>query len=187
MDFLEALFGIFFTPENWSVEYILSAVSILLVAVGGFFSYGQWDKANKTKRAEFIKEILTQLRFDQEMSRVVKMIDYEDGWYGAEFHNGEKELEDSVDKLLSYLSYVCYLKEEGHLTDKEFGILRYELIRVCNSRDIQSYLWNLYHFSKSQGTECSFRYLIDYGEKNGLFASDFYSSSCSSYPQMLNF
>ena len=92
-----------------------------------------------------------------------------------------------IDKLLSYLSYICYLKQENNISDKEFRILQYEINRTCTSPSIQGYLWNLYHFSRKQGTDCSFQYLIDYGIKNNIIEKSFLDPKCFLYEKTLNF
>lgn len=117
------------------------------------------------------------------------MIDYGTSWYDRNFHNREDDLEYRVDKVLSFLNYVCYLRKEKNLGKKEFRILCYEVNRVCISPDIQNYLWNLYHFSVKQGTECSFQDLIEYGmEKRIIDRKSFLSSTSeNNYTKYLNF
>ena len=174
--------------NNWTVADILSLLSILLVIVGGIFAYKQWSAANRIKRTEFINQIIDKLRFDKDMVKIMYKIEYDYEWYGQDFHNNNVELEYIIDKLLSYLSYICYIYKMGNIKKKEFRILRYELNRTCSSPAVQSYLWNLYHFSKGQHTECTFQYLIDYGVKNKIIDKEiFLDNSCDKYPQYLNF
>ena len=72
------------------------------------------------------------------------IIDYDDDWYNDNFH-GSKDLEPQIDKLLSYLSYICYLRKKKILTNHEFQVFTYQLNRTCNSFSIEEYLWNLNH------------------------------------------
>ena len=185
--FLESLFKTISTPENWSVDDVLSAISIILVIFGGFFTYRQWAAANKTKRTEFIKQIMERLRFDKELVDTMYIIEYDHTWYDENFHDRDDDLEYRIDKLLSYLSYICYLKQENNISDKEFRILQYEINRTCTSPSIQGYLWNLYHFSRKQGTDYSFQYLIDYGIKNNIIEKSFLDPKCFLYEKTLNF
>ena len=101
--------------------------------------------------------------------------------------DGYDDFEHKIDELLSYLSYICYLKKERNISKKEFRILQYEINRTCTSPCIQAYLWNLYHFSQKQGSECSFQYLIDYGIKNKLIDKSFLKPDCKLYEKTLNF
>lgn len=186
-DFLASLLSKFLRSENWTVEDILSSITIILSIAGGVFAYRQWTVSNKTKRTELIKQIMEQLRFDKEMVDTIYLLEYDDMWYDGNFHNRDDDLEYRIDKLLSYLSYICYLKKENNISNKEFRILMYEVNRVCTSPCIQSYLWNLYHFSREEGVECSFQYLIDYGISNKLIDQSFLNAGCCLYEKTLNF
>jgi len=159
--------GISLTFDNW-----LSLLSVLFISIGGCFALYQWRSSIKTKRAEFINQILEKLRFDRELADTMYIVDYDQNWYSREFH-GSNELEGAIDKLFSYLDYICYLKDTKNITKTEFNIFRYEIHRVCISISTQSYLWNLYHFSKKNKSACSFQYLINYGINSKLFPKDF--------------
>ena len=186
-DFIDALLGIMINPENWSVDNILSAISIILVILGGLFAFTRWNASNQIKRTEHIKQIIEQLRFDKEMTTTMYIIEYDDAWYDEDFHNGNSDFEHQVDKLLSYLSYICYLKKENNISKREFRILQYEINRTCTSPCVQAYLWNLYHFSRSQGSKCSFQYLIDHGIQHKLIDKSFLKKNCELYTKTLNF
>ncbi len=62
--------------NNWSISDVLSFISIILVIIGGIFGYKQWVYSNKTKRADFINQIINTLRFDREIVETIYMIDY---------------------------------------------------------------------------------------------------------------
>lgn len=188
MEFIKSLYMLVFNIQNWSVDNVLSMVSIILVIIGGIFAYRQWKSANTTRRAELINQILEKLRFDKEFSDTLYLIDYKYGWYNENFHNHKHGLEYQVDKLMSYFSYICYLQKERKIRYKEFCILKYEINRACSSPDVQCYLWNLYHFSQRQRTPCSFQYLIDYGLKQKLIdREEFINSKSIYYTKTLNF
>ena len=124
IDFLEvgnyfgSLWEIFINVRGWNVENILAGISIVLVIIGGIFGYHQWATGNKTKRTELIYQIVEKMRFDKEMANTMYMIDYNQEWYGESFHKDKGELEYKVDKLLAYMSYVCYLYREQKITNE---------------------------------------------------------------------
>ena len=187
-DFVSSLVGTISNPQNWSVDNILSTISIVLAIIGGVFAYKKWSLTSKTQRSEFTNQILEKLRFDQEMATTMNSIDYSLFSYNDFFKNSNKDLEYRIDNLLSYLSYIGYLYKEKNISKKEFAILKYEVTRVCGSKSIQDYLWNIYHFSKKQGTTCSFQYLIDYGINYGLIdPNSFFDSTSEYYIKRLNF
>lgn len=174
--------------NNWSVSDILTLISIILAIFGGLFAYQQWKYSNKTKRANFIDQILNKLRFDREIVETINMIDYDFSWYNEKFHHNHNDVEYKVDKTLSYLSYICYLIKEKHISKRDFIILEYEINRTCISPDVQCYLWNLYHFSVSQKSKCSFQFLIEYGIQNKLIEEDeFMNPESKKYKKRLEF
>ena len=125
---------------NW-----FSLFSIIALGIGGIFALIQWHKSIQLKRSEFINQIIEKLRFNNEIVKAMYLVDYDQTWYDENFH-GASEKEYVIDKLLSYLSYICYLIKEHHLKKKESSILEYELRRACESWSVQAYLYNLYHF-----------------------------------------
>jgi hypothetical protein len=169
-----------FTIDNW-----LTLISLFFVVSGGFFVYLQWRKNLKIRRAEFIAQILEKLRFDKKLIETMYMVDYNQNWYDDSFHNNNNELEKSIDTLFSYLDYVCYLENNANISKKEFKIFQYEINRVCVSKSTKQYLWNLYHFSKKNGTDCSVQFLVNYGIKNKLFPKDFFKNT-TLYSKTLN-
>ena len=85
---------------------------------------------NQTRRIELIHQIIEKLSFDKDIAWIMYMIDYGTSWYDRNFHNREDDLEYRVDKVLSFLNYVCYLRKEKSLGKREFRILCYEVNRV---------------------------------------------------------
>lgn len=169
---------------NLSTENWLSIISLVFVAISGIFIYYQWGKSVKIKRAEFINQIIEKLRFDKELITAMYIIDHNNqNWYNSSFHGSEFEC--SIDKLFSYVDYICYLKNMKNISDTEFKIFQYEIHRICVSHSSKKYLWNLYHFSKKNKTNCSFQYLIDYGISSKLFSKDF-KDNYSLYKKTLN-
>jgi hypothetical protein len=169
---------------NFTVDNYLSLISLVFVAIGGLFVYQQWKKNLKIKRAEFIYQILEKLRIDKDIPAILYIIDYNQEWYDSSFHDNS-ELESSIDKTFSYLDYICYLKQTNNITKTEFKIFQYEIHRVCISSSSKKYLWNLYHFSKKNGTPCTFQYLIDYGVDSKILKKDF-KTNTTLYSKILN-
>jgi hypothetical protein len=119
--------------KNLTIDNCLTLISIFLVIIGGIFSLTQWRSGNKVKRAEFLEQIISKLIFDEEIVKTMYMIDYNYNWYDEHFHNNKNGLEKSVDKLLAYIDYICYLKEIRNITQKEFVIIQYEISRILIS------------------------------------------------------
>ena len=149
-----------------TIDMIIKALTITIGAAASSIALLTWKQSIKTKRAEFINQIIEKIRFNKEFSKAVYYIDYEQNWYNANYHGSE--LEPKIDMVLSYFSYICYLRETRLISKKELDIFEYWLKRLCDSQSIQLYLWNIYHFSNARKSPCSFKSLIDYGLDNGF-------------------
>jgi len=171
--------------RNWTIDNFLTLSSMVLMSIGGIFALIQWISSKKIRKAEFVHQIINRLRFDDEMQKVMYLIDYNHKWYSENFHNSE--LENRVDKLLSYIDYICYLYFLKNISNNEFRILKYEINRICISPSVQAYLWNLYHFSKRMNTNCSFMHIIDYGIKKKIIKNEFKENGKDLYFKYLNF
>ncbi|MBD5585479.1 MAG: hypothetical protein HDQ88_10385 [Clostridia bacterium] len=146
------------------IEMLSLIFTVVIAIVGGIFAYVQWQKAKKVRRAEFIEDIITNLRTKPSFVRAMNIFDYRTDWYNEDFH--QSELEHDVDAFLSYLTYICYLRKMAILTPSEFKLLSYEIDRVCTNTSTRTYLWNIYHFAHSVGTLCSFEVLVKYMLEN---------------------
>lgn len=161
-----------FTNEI-SIADIISIISVVFVLFGGVFGCYQWRKNVSLKRAEYIRDLTEKIRTDNDIKDVVYKFDYDEKWYSEDFHNsGEEELK--VDKTLSHFSYICYLKNQKIISNKEFCFFQYEIERILNNEQTQDYFYNLYHFANEHGTPMTFKYLFDYGQKKKMFDKDFY-------------
>jgi len=169
---------------KWIVENIIALITLILAIIGGGFAFVQWKKSLNLQRANFIEQIIKKLRFDKDMIEALYMVDYDQDWYDKNFHGGS-EKESLIDKLLSYLTYICYLLETNNISKEESKILLYELNRTCNCWSIRAYLWNIWCFSKEQKTICTFQYLIDYGLKHQLLDKDNFTENCDKYPKYI--
>jgi tagatose-1,6-bisphosphate aldolase non-catalytic subunit AgaZ/GatZ len=169
----------------WKINDVLTLCSIILATIGGGFALFKWTSSLKIKRAEFVEKIINKIRFNDEMQKIMYLIDYNGEWYSNKFH--KSEMEKSIDKLFSYFDYVCYLYKRKIINANDFKIPRYEIHRVCTSISSRAYLWNIYHFSKKINVECSFQNLIDYAIKNRLMDKCFKKNNTDLYLKCLNF
>lgn len=103
----------------YDLSDILSAISIVLVIIGGVFAYYQWRKSVSLKRASYINDLTEKIRSDPDIKDCVYLFDYDANWYSAQFH-GDTALELKVDKTLSCFSYICYLKKQNIISKQEF-------------------------------------------------------------------
>ena len=94
------------------------ALLTLIITLAGFCS-GVWqlNKNRKINRAKFIKALIDRMRDDDEIREFIYFIDDEENqkeWYTDKFFYDKIEetpYGKQVDKVLTYFSYLCYLKE----------------------------------------------------------------------------
>ncbi|MCL2598471.1 MAG: hypothetical protein FWD76_00980 [Firmicutes bacterium] len=164
-------------------------VSAIVGMGGGLLLWVQLRSGQKIKRMELVAQIVNQCRFSDEMMGVFYLFDYGVEWYNDSFHN-TREPQGKVDKFLSYLSYLCWLKSVGALTKIEFGGVGYMVARSLQNGQVQCYLWNLYHWSKKMGAGSAFVSLIEYGLKERFVDRVVFENSddkVSGYTKRLNF
>jgi len=156
------------------------------MSTGGIFALIQWNSAKRLKRAEFIDKIINITRFDKEIPHTMHTIEFAEKWYNKDFSHSD--LQPKIDKLLSYIDYICYLYSSRNISRAEFKILKYKIAEICHSTSCRAYLWNLYHYSKKKlGTDCSFIYLIEYGLKNKHLPIEFKENSTDLYEKFIDF
>ncbi len=148
--------------EIQEILLLLTLISTILISTIGFgFTIYQIKKSNKVKQAEFINKLLENMILNERALNAEYIIDYDEHWYDENFHFSG-ELEKNIDAYFSQINYICYLYEEKLLSDKDFSIFKYQILRVIDDEQCKSYLWNLYHWSKSNETKCSFDNYINY-------------------------
>lgn len=175
-------------------QEILLLITLIVTSIIGILGFTltiiQIHLSNKVKNAEFISKILENLRFNQRSLDVIYLIEYDQKWYNEKFH-GSGELEKNIDAFFSQINYVCYLQNKKLLSDNNFQIFKYEILRICNNYQCKCYLWNLYHWSKRNNSNCSFDYLIKYLKTQfsieALNKFENSNSNISGYVKYLNF
>jgi len=167
-----------------TIADIIDIVSLVFIAIGGIFALCKWNFSLKLKRSEYIKGLIDGIRENPIITFYI--FDYNKEWYNEEFH-GNKGLESKIDYTLSQFSYICYLKNNKIITDKEFRYFTYEIERILRNQQFQSYMYNLYHFSQHIQQPMPFVDLFKYAKKNDYFDTEFWNKRSKQYPHYLNF
>jgi len=173
--------------NTWSIDNYLSLLLIIVMAIGSIFALFQWNSSIKIRRTEFLDEIINKLWFDENMARTIYKIDNDPNWYTENFHKNYSDFGYQIDKLLSYFDFICYLYFIKNLRFHEFNVIKYEIDRTCASPSVQSYLWNLYHFSNKIEAGCSYMYIIDYGIKEKIIDKEFKTNNDNLFSKYLKF
>lgn len=162
------------TGLGFTTDHLLGCITLLFSVVGGIFAYIQWRKSNEYKRSEFVKDIVTKMRDDEDIAFVTEIIDWNSGLsYDGKFHFTseiaeqqkqipEKQLFQKIDKTLSHCSYVCYLKSKKIILNGDMAFFEYAIKRLIDNPHIANYLYSLHHWSNHIHVSCSFSHLIQY-------------------------
>ena len=148
----------------WMKTYV-EGLTFCFVVLGVIGALIQWNRQLKREAAEFLKELLDELRSPGESSCVYN-IDYGKVWYDSGFHGSE--MEGKVDRAFSFLSFVCYLRSRHLLGKREFKFFEYELTRALECSQTIDYLYNLHHFAAKNGATSPFECMVNYGIEVGL-------------------
>lgn len=153
---------------------VVQTLAIVVTCVLGLIT---WRSDIKTRNIRHIQSLPIQMLFDCEVDEILTMFDYnEKKWYGPSFHKAG-EIERKVDKTLLFLDNICFRKYKFSLKDDDIYAFKYNICRCLENHDLQSYLFNLYHWCKASNHEFPYKYLLRYGEENGIVGSEFYDVS----------
>lgn len=143
-----------------------------------------WNNNVKTRRADYISDLLDRLHNDPLIKDTVYIFQYDENWYKKEFYFN-RDLELKVDTTLSYLSYICYLQEKKIIRKKEFNLFKSMINHAASNKSTLRYFYNLRHYSKVYSSKVTtkakhsskrtnkkftesftFKYLFDYIKKH---------------------
>ena len=151
----------------------LSVIISMIVACVGIatfiLSIVQSMGNTHVKRAQFFKEIIDRIRFDQDLVDAMNILDYDEDWYNDDFP--KSDIETKMDKLFSYLSYVCYLHNVKVISNKEFELIEYKIMRACQNKNTQYYFKFVNRFAKLHNVKHTFNDMIEYMKVN-VFNND---------------
>lgn len=135
---------------------VIAGVSCLGAVLMAWLGYRRWDAARKERRAEFLLKLLEKFRDDPEFQEFVYAVDY-----GKDVKSKREGLKDRV---LSYMSYVCYLKKTGVISEDEFGFFEYEVTRSLRNTDVHAYMKFIADFAIQNNCKSPFCTLDEYAE-----------------------
>ncbi len=128
-------------PLTDLVNGLLRYVTIIgvVVAISGIFlTVYQIRQGNKTKRATFFKELYSAMYGDSDVTQGYYLVDHGTFEYSDSFHRSEDE--KPIDRLLTFMDLICYLRKQDLIAESEIRFFEYELTRVWENPQIQKYL-----------------------------------------------
>ena len=140
--------------RSW-FEIIVWLVGLVTTVCGVIKGLREAKKANKIRRAELLRKLLDRY-YSNEIADSIKAIDKEKVAFSYKRNfdvddEGKKSI-SLVDPVLLFFSNVCYLKNNGLLSPKEFEIFEWRLKKVMSNQSVLDYV----------------RYLIDTHENEAM-------------------
>jgi hypothetical protein len=121
-----------------SLPGIINRLPLIVATIGIFLTLYQVKQGNKTRRATFFKELYSTMYSDPDVSQGYYLIDHGKFRYDDDFHRSEEE--KPIDRLLTFIDLLCYLRKNRLIAESEIRYFEYELIRVYENKEIQRYL-----------------------------------------------
>lgn len=173
---------------------IIDLATLCCAIVASTVALLEYRRSNRLKAASHLKETVTQLRTDPDISHFIQTVDYGEFKYDRSFIGSQ--LERQADSTLESLSYLCYLRKKRIVGEEEFGFAEYEITRLLNNTEVQKYLFNFYHFSQKalnkdehaeENVNGPFKCLVEYGKEIGILGDAFFDKNSGLYERVLNF
>mgnify|MGYP004445265671 CR=1 FL=1 len=155
------------------ISIVCTVIQTLAVVVTCGLGLRTWRSDVKNKNIRHIQSLPLKMMFDPDVDEILSVMDYGKPWYGPEFHNSG-ELERKIDKTLLFLDNICFQKYKFNLQDTDIYAFNYNIGRCITNHDVQSYLFNLYHWCKKLNSDFPYKYLLRYGEESGDIKKNFY-------------
>lgn len=152
------------------VTALFGAIAVLIVA------FINWRKTYKIERAKFVDSILNELRFGSELSNNLQTIIHDIRWNDPNYDPGLTvvlgETRGFTVKLMTYFSYICYLRKKKIINKQEMELIDRTMCFVCTKKHILGYLWSRHFLTKiNYNRNSTFNYLITYLKKENKKAN----------------
>lgn len=195
------------------IKLIISGCTLLCTVLGGGFALYKYNQSLRWNRALRLSDMLDKFRTNDKIVSAFHEVEYERFSYSPSERPRKAEIE--TDQMLEYFSLICYLKEEKLISDKEFAFVEYELRTLVSNREIQKYLFNLYHFAWKKlyskkdkdnkneeaetigerkkaaqddsidGVRIPFSYMLHFAKKEGYIKDSFFEKDSKDYAYVI--
>ena len=131
--------------RSW-LEIIVWLVGLVTTVCGVIKGLREAKKANKIRRAELLRKLLDRY-YSNEIADSIKAIDKEKVAFSYkrnfDVDDEAKKSISLVDPVLLFFSNVCYLKDNGLLSPKEFELFEWRLKKVMSNQSVSDYVRSL--------------------------------------------
>jgi len=143
---------------------IIAIITLLTVIIGTTIAIIQWIKNSALQRTKFVHEVLSKFQYEKTVAETIYLVMDKN----AKINNELKK----VDKLLVWLTYVCYLMKTKCISYEESSMFENTLYRVLKSNAVKDYLMALNRYSNTRKIRCTYYHLIRYGLDHKLLCEE---------------
>ena len=128
---------------------VIKVLCIIGAVVAFFVSLYQWRRGQRIRKSEFLSELMAKFTSSEIATTYYEYIERKTKcFYKGLSSEGEPEFiseedERAVDRLLGFMSYVCYLYENRLIDKNEFSLFVYQMNAVLSDEDIRRYMADL--------------------------------------------
>lgn len=142
--------------------HMADALIPLFAVIAGVWTYCTWRKDKRKERARQLKDLLQSYQeFDLEaMLAAYKDNRDESGW--VEPTDKEKTRKD----IFTFLNYVCYLRESNVISQKEFDVFHWDIVRVMNTDGVKNAMATNYLRQSELPQSRPYHALLKFASKN---------------------
>ena|GEM_PF-5487275 len=164
--------------ERSILEYVplIPLIPAITAVVIAYLAYKQWKRSLSLQQAEYINNLINKRREDSTINDTLYLFYHEENhprWYDSK---PPRNVAD-VDKTLSYISYILYLRSKKIIEEEEFNLFKYAIHKTLKNKQVVDYLYDLYHNSAElfgeENATIGFIPLFDYGKKESLLGKIF--------------
>ena len=121
-----------------TISDIINLILLFLTMLGLIVAAFELGHNKKINRASLAKELYWTLYDDPDIRSIFYRIEWSN-YEIEDYGNAERDDEQKLDKLLSFLEIVCSMYYRRVFTRKDIRLFDYELNRVCSHPCVQAY------------------------------------------------
>lgn len=151
---------------------ISGALPAIATICGFIITLIAWKNNVKTRRADYINDLLDKLHNDKLIKNTIYLLQYNNKWYDQKFYKNHK-LELQIDTTLSYLSYICYLHDKRIISKKEFRLFQSMINHAASNESTVRYFYNLLHYSEVYAHKLTTKAKSTFKQKHNIYTQSF--------------
>lgn len=126
--------------------------------IGFVFAYYKWNLSRRQDRAQYLERLLKEFNSDE----IVQMVSKYDS-------TPELKADTSkIERTLDLVTFLCYLRENGLINEKEFSMFESKLNRVLTNTEISSFLRDTEDYKGELSDKGAYFYVLQYVKTRGL-------------------